>query len=49
MCIFITDVRWHLTHEIAAGGLFFVPSFVIVIELLMAPKRFGAQHLLIIC
>lgn len=48
MCIFIADVKWHLTHEVAAGGLFFVCRFLIVIELLIAPKRFGAQHLLII-
>jgi len=37
-----------LTHEVAAGGLFFVRRFLIVIEFLIAPKRFGAQQLLII-
>ena len=47
-CIFIADVRWHLTHEVAAGGLFFVRGFFIVTQFLMASKRFRAQHLLII-
>jgi hypothetical protein len=37
-----------LTLEVAAGGLYFVRGFLIVIEILIAPKRFGAQHLLII-
>jgi len=31
VCIFIADVRWHLTHEVAAGGYsLFVDSLLLL-------------------
>jgi hypothetical protein len=43
-----SNVGWHLTHQIAAGGLFFVCSFLIAVEFSIAPNPFRAQYLLII-